>query len=204
MESSIYSADDQRKDTPTPSSPSDDDELDDLAPAPRTPAISRGRSGSLGGYAYRNNLLSLAASAESPTNHFSSAALESSHSNSIFQLNAFNGAALTVGVQIGAGIFSSPGVVLAEVANPGPALLVWAGSGFLAWTGAASFAELGAAIPLNGGPQSYLLYAFSPLVAFLFSWSSITVLKVGFKLPLLSSVAPLIVQHSQGVQVPSP
>lgn len=112
-----------------------------------------------------------------------------------------------LGVQIGAGIFSSPGVVLADVSAPGPALLVWIGSGLLAWTGAASFAELGAAsescprtlstepplfmlklilrlccfvsqVPLNGGPQAYLQYSMSPLVAFLFSWSSIVALKV--------------------------
>jgi amino acid transporter len=52
-------------------------------------------------------------------------------------------------------------------------------SGILAWTGASSFAELGTAIPVNGGAQAYLAYAYHPLVAYLFAWTSISVLKPG-------------------------
>ena len=49
----------------------------------------------------------------------------------------------------------------------------------LAWTGASSFAELGAAIPLNGGAQAYLAYAYNPLVSYLFAWTAISALKPG-------------------------
>jgi hypothetical protein len=46
------------------------------------------------------------------------------------------GMALVVGMQVGSGIFSSPGVVIAEVGSAGASLGVWVVSGILAWTGA--------------------------------------------------------------------
>ncbi|UZJ57413.1 hypothetical protein CBS101457_006733 [Exobasidium rhododendri] len=90
-----------------------------------------------------------------------------------------DGIALTVGLQIGSGIFSSPGVVTINTGSIGASMIVWLMSGVLAWTGASSFAELGAAIPLNGGAQAYLNYSFGPLMAYLFSWSAIVCLKPG-------------------------
>lgn len=69
--------------------------------------------------------------------------------------------ALVVGMQIGSGIFSSPGVIVHSTKSVGSSLVVWLVSGLLAWTGASSFAELGSAIPLNGGAQAYLAYAVS-------------------------------------------
>jgi len=74
---------------------------------------------------------------------------------------------------------SSPGVVVANTHSVGASLLVWLTSGLLAWTGASSFAELGSAIPLNGGPQAYLAYAYGPLVSYLFAWTAIIALKPG-------------------------
>lgn len=74
---------------------------------------------------------------------------------------------------------SSPGVVLANTQSVGASLSVWLISGILAWTGASSFAELGAAIPLNGGAQAYLAYAYHPLISYLFAWTAISVLKPG-------------------------
>jgi hypothetical protein len=43
---------------------------------------------------------------------------------------------LVVGMQVGSGIFSSPGVVVAEVGSVGASLVIWVVSGLLAWTGA--------------------------------------------------------------------
>ena len=95
------------------------------------------------------------------------------------RVGLIDGIALTVGLQIGSGIFSSPGVVTLNTGSIGASLVVWLVSGVLAWTGASSFAELGAAIPLNGGAQAYLSYSFGPLMAYLFSWSAIVCLKPG-------------------------
>ncbi|KAF8320042.1 L-methionine transporter [Clavulina sp. PMI_390] len=87
------------------------------------------------------------------------------------------GIALVVGSQIGSGIFSAPGVVIADVKSVGAALTVWLISGVLAWTGASSFAELGSMIPLNGGAQAYLAYSYGPLVSYLYTWTAISLLK---------------------------
>ncbi|KDN45931.1 amino acid transporter, partial [Tilletiaria anomala UBC 951] len=95
------------------------------------------------------------------------------------RMTLFDGVALTVGLQIGSGIFSSPGVVTLNAGSVGASLSVWLLSGLLAWTGAASFAELGAAIPLNGGAQAYLTYSFGELAGYLFAWIAITALKPG-------------------------
>jgi len=43
---------------------------------------------------------------------------------------------LVVGMQVGSGIFSSPGVIVASVGSVGASLMVWVVSGLLAWTGA--------------------------------------------------------------------
>ncbi|KAK4705003.1 hypothetical protein P7C70_g1199, partial [Phenoliferia sp. Uapishka_3] len=89
------------------------------------------------------------------------------------------GIALIVGLQIGSGIFSSPGVVAKETGSVGSALLLWTGAGFLSWAGASSFAELGSALPMNGGAQAYLATAFGPLPAYCFSFTAVTALKPG-------------------------
>jgi hypothetical protein len=74
--------------------------------------------------------------------------------------------------------------------------MVWLISGLLAWTGASSFAEvrdaacglielpsrhskLGSSIPVNGGAQAYLAYAYGPLTSYLFAWTAIIALKPG-------------------------
>ena len=69
--------------------------------------------------------------------------------------------------------------MVANTQSVGASLAVWLASGLLAWTGASSFAELGSAIPLNGGAQAYLAYAYNPLVSYLFAWTAITDLKPG-------------------------
>lgn len=89
------------------------------------------------------------------------------------------GIALIVGMQIGSGIFSSPGVVAKETGAVASALLCWLGAGLLSWAGASSFAELGSALPLNGGAQAYLDAAFGPLPAYCFSFTAVTALKPG-------------------------
>ena len=94
-------------------------------------------------------------------------------------LTYLNGLSLVVGLIIGSGIFSSPSQVNSHVGSPGASLVVWTISGLLTWTGASSYAELGGAVPLNGGAQIYLSKIFGELAGFLFTWSSILVLKPG-------------------------
>ncbi|KAF5330764.1 hypothetical protein D9619_005512 [Psilocybe cf. subviscida] len=131
----------------------------------------RGRSYSISGFDFQQDLLPLSASVTDPgTIH-----TEGAEKN----ISLIHGIALVVGLQIGSGIFSSPGVVVANVHSVGASLVVWLTAGLLAWTGASSFAELGSAIPQNGGAQAYLSYAYGPLVSYLFAWTAIIALKPG-------------------------
>ena len=42
-----------------------------------------------------------------------------------------------------------------------------------------SFAELGCAIPLSGGAQAYLAYAYGPMLSYLYTWTAVAVIKPG-------------------------
>ncbi|KAF9895647.1 b(0,+)-type amino acid transporter 1, partial [Lobosporangium transversale] len=89
-----------------------------------------------------------------------------------------NGLTLVVGIIIGSGIFASPGPVLSYSKSVGVSLIIWFVSGLLAFAGSLCYAELGSAMPSSGGGEhAYLQHAFGSLPAFLFSWSSIALLK---------------------------
>ncbi|KAL4253190.1 Cellular Amino Acid Transporter [Abortiporus biennis] len=135
------------------------------------PTNSRHRAYSVSGFDFRSDLLPLTASLSEPER------LQDGPKEK--HIGLINGIALIVGLQIGSGIFSSPGVVVANTKSVGASLLVWLASGLLAWTGASSFAELGSSIPVNGGAQAYLQYAYGPLVSYLFAWTAISALKPG-------------------------
>lgn len=132
----------------------------------------RSRSYSITGFDFQRDLLPLSSSLSEPdTTSFG----ESGEKN----ITLLHGIGLIVGLQIGSGIFSSPGVVVANTQSVGASLVVWLVSGLLGWTGASSFAELGSSIPLNGGAQAYLAYAYGPLLSYLFTWTAISALKPG-------------------------
>ncbi|KAG0307953.1 hypothetical protein BGZ98_009337 [Dissophora globulifera] len=89
-----------------------------------------------------------------------------------------NGLTLVVGIIIGSGIFASPGPVLSYSKSVGVSLIIWFVSGLLAFAGSLCYAELGSAMPSSGGgEQAYLNHAFGSMPAFLFSWTSISLLK---------------------------
>uniref|UniRef100_A0A3Q3MR67 Solute carrier family 7 member 9 n=1 Tax=Mastacembelus armatus TaxID=205130 RepID=A0A3Q3MR67_9TELE len=93
------------------------------------------------------------------------------------QVGLLSGVCLIVGTMIGSGIFISPKAVLLYSGAVGPCLLIWAACGVLASLGALCYAELGTMITKSGGEYSYLMEAFGPIVAYLYSWASIMVLK---------------------------
>ncbi|KAI6045787.1 amino acid permease-domain-containing protein [Pisolithus marmoratus] len=142
----------------------------ELSDGPMAPS-ERGRSISFSGFDFQQDLLPLSASLSEPDGVRGETVEKS--------IGLVQGIGLVVGLQIGSGIFSSPGVVVANTHSVGASLTVWVASGLLAWTGASSFAELGSSIPLNGGAQAYLAYAYGPLVSYLFAWTAIFALKPG-------------------------
>ncbi|CAN9506918.1 unnamed protein product [Ophioblennius macclurei] len=88
-----------------------------------------------------------------------------------------SGICLIVGTMIGSGIFISPKSVLLYTGAVGPCLIVWAACGVLAAVGALCYAELGTMITKSGGEYAYLSEAFHPVIAYLFSWTTVMVLK---------------------------
>ena len=70
-------------------------------------------------------------------------------------------------------------MIVAHTQSAGASLVIWIIAALLAWTGASSFAELGASLPLNGGAQAYLAYTYGPLVSYLFTWTTISLLSPG-------------------------
>ena len=93
------------------------------------------------------------------------------------KLGLVSGICLIVGTMIGSGIFASPRYVMENSGSVGLTLIVWSLCGVLAMFGALCYAELGTMIPLSGAEYVYLLEGFGPLAAFLYSWTSVIVLK---------------------------
>ncbi len=85
---------------------------------------------------------------------------------------------------IGAGIFTTSGLLLAQLHDPKLLLLLWVIGGLIALCGALSYSELGAKFPRAGGEYAFLSELFSPLTGFLSGWVSFF---VGFTAPVAAS-----------------
>jgi APA family basic amino acid/polyamine antiporter len=99
-------------------------------------------------------------------------------------LRLFPATNLVVANMIGAGIFTTSGLLLRELGNPLLMLGLWVAGGALALLGALCYGELGAAMPRAGGEYVYLSELFHPLFGFLTGWVS---LFAGFSAPLAAS-----------------
>ncbi|XP_024150582.1 b(0,+)-type amino acid transporter 1 [Oryzias melastigma] len=88
-----------------------------------------------------------------------------------------SGICLIVGTMIGSGIFISPKSVLLYSGSVGPCLLIWTACGVLSTLGALCYAELGTMITKSGGEYPYLMEAFGSIVGYLYSWTTVIVLK---------------------------
>jgi basic amino acid/polyamine antiporter, APA family len=93
------------------------------------------------------------------------------------RLGFWSAMGLVVGITIGAGIFRTPAVVAARVPHPALMLTVWVLGGAISLCGALSVAELAAAFPHTGGWYVYLREGWGRLVAFLFGWSELVLIR---------------------------
>ncbi len=91
---------------------------------------------------------------------------------------------IVVADMIGAGIFTTSGLLLAQLHDPLLMLVLWVMGGGIALCGALSYSELGANFPRAGGDYVFLSELFSPLAGFLSGWVSFI---VGFTAPLAAS-----------------
>jgi APA family basic amino acid/polyamine antiporter len=96
-------------------------------------------------------------------------------------LGLFPATNLVIADMIGAGIFTTSGLLLAELGSPILMIALWAVGGVLALCGALCYGALGAAMPRAGGEYVYLSRQFHPIFGFLTGWVSFF---AGFSAPL--------------------
>lgn len=93
------------------------------------------------------------------------------------KLGLFSAVAVLIGSTIGSGIFRSPAGIAARVPDVNLYLLLWFLGGFFSLCGALSLAELAGALPQTGGVFVYLREGFGRLMAFLFGWAELTIIR---------------------------
>ncbi|KAB5562085.1 hypothetical protein PHYPO_G00013940 [Pangasianodon hypophthalmus] len=87
------------------------------------------------------------------------------------------GLSFIAGSMIGSGIFMSPQTVLRNIGSPGASLVIWAAGGVLSMLGSLSYAELGTVIRESGGKYIYILRTSGNLMAFIFAFTSLLVVR---------------------------
>ena len=93
------------------------------------------------------------------------------------EVSLINAITLIVGAVIGSGIFVSPTGILEKSGSVGSSLLVWLGCGAIALLGCLCYAELGTCVEKSGAEYAYIWEGFGPIPAFLFSWTSILIIR---------------------------
>uniref|UniRef100_A0A0L8I9U8 Amino acid permease/ SLC12A domain-containing protein n=1 Tax=Octopus bimaculoides TaxID=37653 RepID=A0A0L8I9U8_OCTBM len=93
------------------------------------------------------------------------------------KLGLLSGIALIVGTMIGSGIFISPKGVLEASRSVGLTMIIWLGCGVIAMLSSLSYVELGTFITKSGGEFSYIMTGLPAVLAFLYSWCSVIVLR---------------------------
>ncbi len=79
------------------------------------------------------------------------------------KLGLFPATSIVIANMIGAGIFTTSGLLLADLHNPLLMLGLWVIGGIIALCGALSYGELGAAMPEAGGEYLFLSRIFHPV-----------------------------------------
>ena len=104
------------------------------------------------------------------------------------KLGLFPLANIVIANMIGAGIFTTSGLLMSDLGNPLVMLALWVVGGIIALCGALAYGELGAAIPHAGGEYAFLSKLYHPLFGFLSGWTSLI---VGFSAPIAASAIGL-------------
>ncbi|UCH93254.1 MAG: amino acid permease, partial [Candidatus Aminicenantes bacterium] len=91
---------------------------------------------------------------------------------------------IVIANMIGAGIFTTSGLLMADLKNPLLMMGLWVAGGVIALCGALCYGELGAAMPRAGGEYVFLSRLYHPVFGFLSGWVSFF---VGFSAPIAAS-----------------
>ena len=93
------------------------------------------------------------------------------------RLGLLSATAIVVGSVIGSGIFRTPARIADRLPGPLPIMSIWIAAGLLALCGVLSLAELASAMPRTGGLFVYLREAWGRLMAFLFGWAELVIIR---------------------------
>jgi APA family basic amino acid/polyamine antiporter len=105
------------------------------------------------------------------------------------RVGLFSTTNIVVANMIGAGIFTTSGLLMGDLGDPILMISLWVVGGIIALCGALSYGELGAAIPRAGGEYVFLSRLFHPSLGFLSGWVS---LFAGFSAPIAASAIGFI------------
>lgn len=94
-------------------------------------------------------------------------------------LTFIDGLGIIIGIVIGSGVFSSPGVTLTRAGSPINAMLAWLTAGILVFLASQCYMELGRMFPSSGGDYEYLKQTYGDVVAFTFTWFYFWISKSG-------------------------
>lgn len=92
-------------------------------------------------------------------------------------IGVLGGAGLIVGCILGSGIFVVPKEIFETTGSIGGFMSVWIICGIISIFGGLCFAELGTTIPKSGAEYNYIMDSFGPVLAFLFIWTSVFIIK---------------------------
>jgi amino acid transporter len=81
--------------------------------------------------------------------------------------------ALVIGNMLGAGVFTTSGFAMGDLASPLYVLLAWLIGGLVALCGAISYGALSQLMPVSGGEYLFLSRAVHPLAGFIAGWISL-------------------------------
>lgn len=91
---------------------------------------------------------------------------------------------IVIANMIGAGIFTTSGLLMSDLGNPMLMIILWIAGGLIALCGALCYGEIGSAFPEAGGEYAFLSKLYHPLLGFLSGWVSFV---VGFSAPIAAS-----------------
>ena len=113
------------------------------------------------------------------------------------RLGLFTASSFVVTSMLGAGIFTTTGLMLGRLGSESLVLLCWIIGGAIALAGALSYAELATMMPQSGAEYIYLREIYGRPAAFLTGWTSFF---VGFSAPAAASaVACAAYLHEAGL-----
>lgn len=117
------------------------------------------------------------------------------------EIGVVTATSIVVANMIGAGIFTTSGLMAAQLPGPGWVLFCWLLGGLIALAGALCYAELATRMPEEGGEYTYLKKLYHPALGFLTGWTSFI---VGFSAPIAGSALGFSEYIFAGLDIQSP